>query len=94
MNKYIKLATYVALGGAVIFGAWLLKKNYYDTGFTSKRQERRYFETYVLMQRGLAITPENRRLLKNMTLEELMKEVGIYKDKDGNYIDIDDMAGG
>ena len=89
MNKYLKIATYVAVSGAVVFGAWLLKKNYYDTGFTSKRQERRYFETYVLMQRGLPITPQNRKILKNMTLEELMKEVNIMKDEDGNYIDLE-----
>jgi len=85
MKKQSKIALYIALGGMMLFGAWLLKKGFYDTGYANEEEERLFLIDAVLNVRGIPVTIESRKSLQNVSTEDLMKELGLRKDKDGNY---------
>jgi len=88
MKKYGKITAYFAFTAASIFGIWLIKKGFYDKGFDSEKQERIYLVDAVLVLRGMPVTLDNRNKLNKISTTDLMKELGITKDADGNYIDV------
>jgi hypothetical protein len=85
MKKQKRVAIYIVLAGIMLFGTWLLKKGFYDTGYANEEEERLFLIDAVLNVRGIPVTIESRQLLQNVSTEDLLKELGLRKDKDGNY---------
>lgn len=88
MKKNAKIALYIAAFGAAIFGVWLLKKGFYDTGYADAQEERLFLIDMVLNLRGLPVTESNRKLLERVPTDELLKELGLKKDENGDYVDL------
>jgi len=88
MKMSSKVIIYFGSISAALFGMWLLKKAFYDKGYDNESQERKYLVDAVLTIRGMPVTEENRKKLSGMSIQELMKELGIRKDENGNYVDL------
>ena len=88
MKNIKKISTIIAVSLLSIFGLWLIKKGNYDKGYDGKIQERLYLVDAVLLLRGLPVNISNRNMLNSMSIDDLMKELKIAKNEDGDYIDI------
>ena len=87
MKNIKKIASYIVVSGLAILGIWLLKKGSYDKGYVDEKEERLFLVDAVLSLRNMPVTIDNRNKLNALSVQDLMNELGLKKDKDGNYID-------
>lgn len=59
------------------YGSFLLKKAFFDKGYSSTDEEKEMLLTNYLIMIGEADTPANRRKYSSMSLQQLKKELGI-----------------
>jgi hypothetical protein len=59
------------------YGSYLLKKAFFDKGYSSEEQEKEMLLTNYLIVMGIPDTPANRRKYRNLSLAEIKKELGI-----------------
>jgi hypothetical protein len=59
------------------YGSYLLKKAFFDKGYSSEEQEKEMLLTNYLIVMGIPDTPANRRKYRNVSLAEIKKELGI-----------------
>ena len=59
------------------YGSYLLKKAFFDKGYSSEEQEKEMLLTNYLIVMGFPDTPANRRKYRNLSLAEIKKELGI-----------------
>jgi len=62
---------------SIAYGGFLLKKAFFDSGYSSKDEEKDMLLTNYLIMIGEPDTPSNRRKYSSMSLQQLKKELGI-----------------
>ena len=73
-----KKLLFTVLGiGLAIYGAFLFKKAYVDKGYPSETAEKEILLGNYVIMLGLPNTKENRNKYRNLSLEQIKKELGI-----------------
>lgn len=76
-NKALKISV-IVLGVAFLgYSAYLFKKAYIDKGFGSEEAEKEILLGYYVVFLGLPNTKINRDKYRNMTIEELKKQMNL-----------------
>lgn len=77
MKKGLKISLIVVSLGLAFYSGYLIKKAFLDKGYPNEQVEKEVFLGYYVLMLGLPNTKANRNKYRNMTLEQLKKELGI-----------------
>ena len=78
MNKKKILISLLGIGLA-IYGAFLFKKSFIDEGYPNKEVEKEILLGNYVIMLGLPNNKKNRDAYRNLTLEQIKKELGFDK---------------
>ena len=73
--KKIALISFMVI--TIGYGGYLLKKAFFDNGYSSKDEEKEMLLTNYLIVMGIPDTPANRRKYRNVSIEQIKKQLGI-----------------
>lgn len=73
--KKIALISVVAI--SLLYGAYLLKKSFFEKGYSSQDEEKQMLLTNYLIMIGERDTPANRIKYGKLPLEQIKKELGV-----------------
>lgn len=75
--KAKKIALISVMVVSLAYGGFLLKKAFFDKGYSSQDEEKEMLLTNYLIMIGEPDTPANRRKYRKLSLEQIKKELGI-----------------
>lgn len=75
--KAKKIALISVMVVSLAYGGYLLKKAFFDVGYSSEEEEKEMLLTNYLIVLGIPDTPANRKKYRSVSLEQIKKELGI-----------------